>query len=175
MNSAHEKNKKLWYAIYTRSRAEKKVYDELRLRDIEAFLPLQRKLRRWSDRKKWVDMPLIPGYCFVRITRKEYDIVLHTANVVCYVTFEGKAAVILDEQIDFLKRMLHQSDKEIEVSHDAFTLGQKVEVIAGPFIGMKGELVEIRGKRRFILRIGQINTVFSVEIPYEDLSPLTTS
>jgi len=162
--------KRQWYAVYIRSRAEKKVYEDLQFQGIGAFLPLQRKLRKWSDRKKWVEMPLIPGYCFVHVTRKEYDQVLYNNNVVCYVTFEGKAAVIRDDQIDFLKRMLRMTDKEVEVSHETFVPGQKVEVIAGPLIGMRGELVETRGKHRFILRIEQIETVFSVEIPAGDLT-----
>ncbi len=164
---------KQWFAVYTRARAEKKVYAELRQQGIESFLPLQRKLRRWSDRKKWVEVPMISGYCFVRITRKEYDQVLYNANVVRYVTFEGKAAVIRDNQIDFLKRMLHQTDAEVEVSHEKLVPGQKVEVIAGPFNGMMGELVESRGKHRFILRIEQIETVFAIEIPQADLVPVT--
>ena len=100
---------KFWYVVYTRSRAEKKVRDELTYNNIECFLPLQKKLRQWKDRKKWVEMPLMSGYCFVHISRKEYDNVLQTNNVVCYVTFEGKAAVIPNQQIDSVKKMMKQS------------------------------------------------------------------
>ena len=60
----------VWHAIYVHSRAEKKVHVELTLKGIESFLPLHRKLRQWSDRKKWVEIPLISGYVFVHITRK---------------------------------------------------------------------------------------------------------
>ena len=91
---------KLWHVVYTRSRTEKKVCDELTINNIECFLPLQKKLRQWKDRKKWVEMPLMSGYCFVHVSRKEYDKVLQTNNVVCYITFEGKAAAIPDKQID---------------------------------------------------------------------------
>ncbi len=169
MNPGKNQQTKQWFAVYIRARAEKKVFNDLKQQGIEAYLPLQRKLRMWSDRKKWVEMPMISGYCFVRITRKEYDQVLYNVNVVRYVTFEGKAAVIRDSQIDFLKRMLHETDVEVEVTHENFKPGQKVEVIAGPFIGMRGELVESRGKHRFILRIEQIETVFAIEIPQADL------
>lgn len=169
LTSSSDPNQKFWYAIYTKSRAEKKVFDDLTKQGIEAFLPLQKKLRKWSDRKKWVEMPLMSGYCFVHISRKDYDPVLHNNNVVCYVTFEGKAAVIRDDQIDFLKRMLRLPDVEIEVSHEQFSPGQKVEVVAGLLIGMKGELVESRGKHRFIVRIEQLETTFSIEMPATDL------
>lgn len=161
---------KKWHVIYTRSRAEKKVFEEMNIQNIECFLPLQRKLRQWKDRKKWVEMPLIPGYSFVHISRKEYDKVLQTNNVVGYVRFEGKAAVIPDEQIYALKQMISQFDVEVDVSGKNFTKGKKIEIIAGPLMGLKGELTGIRGKNRFLVRIVQINTTFSVELSAEDLS-----
>lgn len=164
-------NKK-WHVIYTRSRAEKKVIAGLINQEIECFLPLQKKLRQWKDRKKWVETPLISGYCFVRISRKEYDQVLQTDNVVCYVTFEGKAATIPPYQIEGLKKMASQSDFEVTVSHDNFEPGQKVEIIAGPMVGMQGELVKCQNRKRFILRIEQINTLFSVEVPADNLTAL---
>jgi transcription antitermination factor NusG len=161
---------KFWYVVYTRSRAEKKVCDELTYLNIECFLPLQKKLRQWKDRKKWVEMPLISGYCFVHISNKEYDKVLSTNNVVCYVTFEGKAAVIPAQQIDFLKQMLKQNDFEVTVSQQSFKVGKKVEILEGPMIGLRGELVEARGKNRFILRLNQINSTFIIEIPANQIS-----
>jgi transcription antitermination factor NusG len=164
-----EVSHKKWHVIYTRSRAEKKVHIELGLNNIESFLPLQKKLRQWKDRKKWVEVPLMSGYCFVNITRKEYDLVLQTNNVVCYVMFEGKAAIVPNDQINYLKQMLCQSDFEVNVSHEDFKPGQKVEIIAGQMIGMRGELVGPRGKHRFILRLSQINTAFMIEIQSSNL------
>jgi transcription antitermination factor NusG len=171
MEAGPADNKK-WHVIYTRSRAEKKVAAELFHQNIECFLPLQKKLRQWKDRKKWVETPLISGYCFVCIDRSEYDKVLQTDNVVCYITFEGKAAIIPQGQIDGLKRMVQQSDFEVTVSEANFEPGQKVEIIAGPMVGLRGELVKCRNKERFVLRIEQINTVFSVEVPAENITAL---
>lgn len=165
-------NNKLWYAIYTKSRTEKKVKDELEYNNIECFLPLQKKLRKWHDRKKWVDMPLLSGYCFVYISRAEYDKVLQLHNVVCYVTFEGKAAVIPNNQIDALKKMLQQSDFEVSVSHENFEPGKKVEILEGSLIGLQGELVETRGKNKFILRLPEINSTFTVEVSASQISLL---
>ena len=172
MNPTNKTVKKNWYAVYTRSRAEKKVHTELTIKEIECFLPLQKKLRQWKDRKKWVEMPLLTGYCFVCTSRAEYDKVLQTNNVVCYVTFEGKAAVIPDNQIDYLKQMLKQNEFDVTVSHENFRPGKEVEVIEGPLIGLRGELVEIRGKNKFILRLKQMDTSFTVEIPAAHISAL---
>jgi len=169
MNIAKQDTKN-WYAVYTRSRAEKKVAAELDLSKIENYLPLHKKLRQWKDRKKWVEMPLLPGYCFVHISRKEYDRVLQTNNVVCYITFEGKAAVVRDEQIAALKSMLQQEDFEIEITPENFRNGKKVEIIEGPLMGLKGELVDIRGKHKFLLRMEQLDKSFLVEVPANQLS-----
>ncbi len=162
--------RKQWHVVYTRSRAEKKVLLELIASDIECFLPLQKQLRQWKDRKKWVETPLIPGYCFVNITRKEYDMVLQLANVVSYITFERKAAIVSQQEIDAIRTLLQQFDFEVDVTMENFAPGKVVEVIEGPMVGLKGELVECRGKNKFVLRIEQINTSFLVEIPAAYLS-----
>ena len=172
MNKTEQLKNKNWFVVYTRSRAEKKVCNELIKKNIECFLPLQKQLRQWKDRKKWVEVPLISGYCFVHILPKEYDEVLKTDNVVCYVTFEGKACKVQEKQIDYLKRMLNQLDFEVSVSTENFETGKKVEIIAGPLIGLQGELVENRGNNKFILRFDQINSTFTVEVPAAQLSML---
>lgn len=163
---------KQWHVIYTKSRSEKKVIDELSYNDIDCYLPLQKKLRQWKDRKKWVEMPLLPGYCFVYINRKQYDKVLQLNNVVHYVTFERKAAIIRQNEIDALKKMLEQQDFDVNVTHDNFETGKRVEIMEGPLAGIKGELIESRGKNKFSLRIEQIDTAVTVEIPANYLSAL---
>jgi len=169
---SNENSQKQWHVIYTRSRAEKKVQVELTIKEIENFLPMQKRLRQWKDRKKWVEMPLMSGYCFVKITRKDYDAVLQTNNVVGYVRFEGKAAIVPENQIDSLKQMLKQYDFEVNITSENFVPGKQVEIIEGPMIGLRGELVKAQGKNKFIIRFNQIKSVVSVEIPANHLSLL---
>ncbi|MDP2336011.1 MAG: UpxY family transcription antiterminator [Bacteroidota bacterium] len=166
INPAHLYN---WYAVYVKSRTEKKAQTELQFQEIETFLPLQRKLRQWSDRKKWVEMPLISGYLFVRICRKEYDTVLQTNYVVSYVRFEGTAAVIPDNQIEYLKLMLKQENLEIEITRESFAPGQMIEVIAGPLIGLRGKLVRIKGKSKVAIELEQLGYSALVEILANDI------
>ena len=132
----------------------------------------QKQLRQWKDRKKWVEVPLIPGYCFVRITRKDYDRVLHINNVVSYIIFERKAAVIPDNQITYLKLLFNQSDFDVEVSFENFKPGEEVEITRTPLMGLRGELVDAHGKNRFIVRLNSINTVFMLNVPSEYLTKL---
>lgn len=166
INPASEYN---WYAVYVKSRTEKKAQTELQFKEIETFLPLQHKLRQWSDRKKWVEMPLISGYLFVRICRKEYDLVLQTNYVVSFVRFEGTAAIIPDNQIDYLRLMLKQDNLEIEISKEFFAPGQMIEVVAGPLIGLRGKLVRIKGKNKVAVELEQLGYSALIEILAEDI------
>ena len=160
-----------WFAIRVKSRSEKKVYSDLIDQKIEAYLPLQRKLRQWSDRKKWIEMPLISGYVFVYISRKEYESVLRTYNVVCYVYFEGKAAIIRDQDINLLKRMLGQVEVELEITVEQLKPGQMVEIVAGPLCGVIGELIDFQGKNKVALRIPPLGYTVLVEAPGKNLIP----
>lgn len=162
-------NSYFWHAVYVKSRAEKKAQTELQIQEIETFLPLQRKLRQWSDRKKWVETPLISGYLFVKASRKEYDQVLQSNYVVSYVRFEGKAAIVPEYQIEYLKLMLKQDSSEIEITREKLKPGQMIEVVAGPLIGLKGKLQKIKGKNKVAIELEQLGYSALVEILAEDI------
>lgn len=161
-----------WYAVYIKSRAEKKAESELQSKEIECFLPLQRKLQQWSDRKKWVEMPLIPGYLFVKTSSKEHIKIIESNYIVSYVRFDGKAAIIPDTQIEYLKLMLKQANAEIEITRANFEPGQLIEVIAGPLIGLQGKLVSINGKNKIAIELMQLGYSALVEISPKDISAL---
>ncbi|MCX6306275.1 MAG: UpxY family transcription antiterminator [Bacteroidetes bacterium] len=153
----------LWYAVYTRSRTEKKLMDLLAAKGIEAYVPLRKVMHQWSDRKKLVEEPVIRSYCFVRVTNNDYFEVLNTPGAVRYVWFSGKPAVIPDRQIDVLK-VITGSDLEMECLPDTFKPGIKVRVNAGPLQGLSGELVHISNKKKVIVRIDHLNQVITLTI-----------
>ncbi len=152
-----------WYAAYTKSRNEKKVLTRLTESGFEAYLPILRKRKQWSDRLKWIEEPLIKSYIFIRVNESEYYDAINIPGLVCYVTFEGKAAPIPDRQIDTLKMLLQQG-AEMEVSNERFEPGQKVIVIAGTLIGMQGEMVEYRGRKKVLIRLGTTGTNLLVTV-----------
>jgi transcriptional antiterminator RfaH len=159
-----------WYAAYTKPRNEKKVFQFLSEKGIQTYVPLQKRLKQWSDRRKWVEEPLLNSYIFVHIPLSQYYDVLNTPGVVRYVTFEGKAVPIPENQIEVLRRLV-ASESEIEVSPEKFREGDKVEVRTGPLFGLSGELVEFRGKRLVLMRIDQIGQSLLVNIPLAFLEP----
>jgi transcriptional antiterminator RfaH len=157
-------NEDKWYALYTRPRAEKLVYQRLVEANIETFLPIQKTYRKWSDRKKLVEKPLLSSYIFVKTNSKNFHAVYKTNGVVKFISFEGQPVSIPQKQIDNL-RLLVNSDAEIEVTSEKFAPGDNVEVVNGALIGLTGELVKIGTHNRVIVRIDRLDQNLILKIP----------
>ncbi|HQH40797.1 MAG TPA: UpxY family transcription antiterminator [Bacteroidales bacterium] len=155
---------KVWHALYTRPRWEKKVLKYLQEEGIEAFLPLRKSLKQWSDRKKWVEEPLFRSYVFVHILPSEYYKALNIVGAVRYVVFEGKAAVIPDRQIQMVKDLL-ALEVELEVTDETLLPGERVVIRYGPLKDVEGEMVEFRSKSVIALRIDHISGTILVSVP----------
>lgn len=151
-----------WYAIYTRPRHEKKVYDFLLEKKQEVFLPMITRVRQWKDRKKKVEMPLFSSYLFVHFDYKYRFDILQTNGIVKIVNFNGVPAVIPDWQIDSLKKML-ENPASLRLEN-FIRPGELVEVIEGPFKGMRGAVQTLKGETRLIVTIEGIMQSVSVEI-----------
>ncbi len=152
-----------WYAVYTRPRFEKQVTQRLLEQGIEAYLPMIKTMRQWSDRKKMVEIPLFSSYVFVNIDRKYYDQVLQTFGVVKYISFEGKAATIPAEQIDQLKIIVNSNEK-IETTWETRKKGDKVMVTSGSLKGLRGELITDGDRKKVLVRIDSIDQNLIVEV-----------
>jgi transcription elongation factor/antiterminator RfaH len=152
-----------WYALYTRPRHEKKVYEQLTEKGIVAFLPMIKSLRQWKDRRKWVEMPLFNSYVFVSIDLKNKLSALQTHGVVKLVDFGGVPAAIPDWQIEQLKRLIDNTDTLMPEQY--LKVGDYVEVKSGPLAGIKGYLREIRGEWRVAILVEGIfqSTSFVVD------------
>jgi transcriptional antiterminator RfaH len=153
-----------WYALYTRPRAEKLVFQRLVEEGIQTFLPLQKTYKMWSDRKKLIEKPLLTSYIFVKTNKKSFPRVYKTTGVVKFISFEGQPVSIPQNQIDNL-RLLINSDAEIEVTSEKFARGDNVVVINGSLIGLTGELIKIGSKNRVVVRIDRLDKNLILKIP----------
>ena len=151
-----------WVAVYTKSRHEQIVVNELNKKNIEAYCPMFKERRQWSDRKKWVYFPLFRSYVFANIELKENIYVLQTIGVNKIVTFQGKISIIHDEAIENIKNILNGGFK-IE-QEDFFFKGDQVIVIDGPLKGLEGIVQDIKGSSKIIIKIEAIKQAFSFEI-----------
>jgi transcription antitermination factor NusG len=153
-----------WFAFYTKPRNEKVVLERLLKQGFEAYLPLIKTLRIWSDRKKFVEVPLINSYIFVKTTSDKLYTINSVEGVSRYISFEGKPAAIPDKQIDYL-RLIVDSNAEVTISGEKIEQGDPVEVIQGSLLGLRGEIVKITNKNRVVVRIDRLdlNLVLTIQ------------
>ena len=154
---------KSWFAVYVKSRAEKKVAAEFQKFGIDYFLPLIKELRQWSDRKKWVEVPLFRSYIFVYIEPKDYFNVLQISGAVRYITFEGKAVAIPNQQIEAVRYFLNGKKHDL-FDETSWKKGRKVEIISGSLTGLSGELVEVKGRHKVKVEIEAVGSAILIEI-----------
>jgi len=161
-----------WYAVYVRSRYEKKVYQYLLEKELTSFLPLIETIRQWSDRKKRVEEPLIRGYVFVRIDyHKEHVHVLETDGVVKFIGIGKTPSVISERDIDWLKRLAHEPDA-IGETVISIPVGKKVRVLAGPFKDMEGVVKKEGREERLVVYFDSIMQGVEITIAPELLAPI---
>lgn len=157
-------NERHWYAIYVKSRAEKKVAIELEAENVTYYLPLIKVLRSWTDRKKWVEEPLFKSYIFVYVNKSEYYKAIYVPNALKYVSFEKQAVIIPEQQIEAIKYFLEETEPPIP-DEIALKRGMMVEIIQGSMTGLKGELVEVNGKNRVKVQIDVVAKSITLQIP----------
>jgi transcription antitermination factor NusG len=170
MENLQQSDKK-WFALYTRSRAEKKAKEQLLDAGIDCYLPIQKTLRQWSDRKKKVDKVVLPSYIFVKIEPTRTDNVFVSDHLVAFVRYQGKPAIIPDKQIEAFKRIV-ESDTAFEINPENFPKGSKVKVVHGSLKGIEGEIHEIANNKKLIVSIDQVGFSLSVEIPPDYLEKI---
>ncbi len=157
-----------WYAIWTRSRHEAVVRDQLRDRQFDVFLPTITRWSRWKDRKKKIDWPLFPGYCFAKFDVADTLQVQKCNGVVSIVSFEGRPAPIDDRELDNI-RVLVGSDLQYDPC-PMLKEGSMVEVVGGPLRGVVGRLLRKDGSRaRLVLSVDLIGQAVSVEVDAADV------
>jgi transcription antitermination factor NusG len=158
-----------WYAVWTRSRAEKAVQDHLARKDVEVFLPTITRWSRWKDRKKRIDWPLFPGYCFARFDPERLLAIVSSPGVATVVSFDGKPAPIPDIEIEGIRTLVTSG-----LQFDPCPLikeGQVVEVIHGPLKGVVGRLQKKERHARLVLSVDLIGRAVSVTVDAADVRP----
>lgn len=156
-----------WFAVVTRSRHERKVHDQLQSRDVESFLPFVRQWSRWRDRRKLIEWPLFPGYCFVRCGLHDVRSVLACKGVVHLVSFGARPALVPDYEIDGIRRLLDSS-----LPHDPcpfIDVGMWVQVVHGPLRGVHGRLMRKDQGAMLVVAVEMLGRALRVEIDAADV------
>ncbi len=159
-----------WFAVYTNSRHEKRVDQHLSMRQIEHYLPLYRAQRKWSNGLKvTLELPLFPGYIFVRIQRTERVRVLEVPGVLAVVGGTGgEPAPLPEADIEALRFGLPLRRVE---PHPLLKVGQRARICSGAFAGMEGVVVRKKNSFRVVLTMDTIMQSFAVEVDSKELEP----
>lgn len=152
-----------WFVGYTYPQQEKKVYSSLLRRGLDSFLPLISVKKKWSDRIKYIDVPLFSNYVFVRTTKEKVSVLYEINGLSRFIAFSGKLATVKNDEIQLIKDLL-ASKVPIKEQTSILKKGQLVEIIKGPLAGLEGYL-DNQNRNNIIIIIKEIGQGISVTIP----------
>jgi transcriptional antiterminator RfaH len=169
MSNLHEG----WYLIYTKPCHERKVHARLSGINIQSLLPMQKTLRIWHDRKKFIDQPLFPSYIFVYLmNQKEYYDVMDLDGVLHYVR-SGKEVARISKRVIENIMIIAEQGRELEVSDSYFEPGQQVMITEGPLTGLTCEIVQNNNKRKLLVRVDLLQRNVLVTLPVDQLAVIS--
>jgi transcription antitermination factor NusG len=157
-----------WYAVYTRANHEKRVATELQARAVEHFLPLYHSVRRWKDRRVGLDLPLFPGYVFVRFALRDRPRVVQVPSVVRLVGFGGLPVALPETEMEIVRAGLSRSHRA--EPHPFLTVGRRVKIVDGPFAGLQGILKQKKSGLRVVVSLELIQRSVAVDVDAADIT-----
>jgi transcription antitermination factor NusG len=157
-----------WYAAATTSRHEKVAADFLHRFGIENYLPINREVHQWSDRKVTVGVPLFPGYVFVRIMPPQRLSVLRAPGIARLVGVHGYPAPLNDNEIEGIRRYLAEGFPA--EPYDAIPVGCWVRVINGPLAGVEGRIVRRKGLKHFVMTVALVSRSVRLDVSAWDVA-----
>jgi len=160
--------KKNWYGIYTHANTEKKLYENINNRKIEAFLPLTKEIRQWSDRKKEFMLPVFKSYVFVYVDFVGMHIIKKLAGFSHYIRFGGYPTIISEHDINLIRTVIQHYSKINAISSN-FISGEKVKIYRGILSGYSGVLTKDQQGKKVALAVNKLNQSLLVEIPETDI------
>ena len=154
-----------WYVACTFSRHEKVIADRLRSKGVDTYLPLYWAVRTWGQRRVNLEVPLFPGYVFVKteLTRKAR--ILEHPGIIRFVGFNGTATPIADEDMERLRTSLSACKAE---PYPYLRAGKRVRIKTGPLLGVEGTIVRRKGAIRLVVQIDLIQRAVLLELDAVD-------
>lgn len=159
----------LWYVLHTKSRSEKVVNDILQKKSIEAFLPTAHVRSKRKDRRVMLDLPLFPGYIFVRtnLYTEGYLSILKTPGAVRLIGNKDGPVPVGQPIIESLRIMVNSGESILTGLE--FRRGEKIIVVNGPFTGVTGVFFTYKGQGRVVVHIDILGQSASVEVDEDDV------
>jgi len=154
-----------WFVIKTNPRAETKVNQRLLDNGFITFFPTYTVIKIWSDRKKKVKQALISSTIFVQTTLSNLKDVYTIQGVHSILKFMGKPAIVKENEIDVLKLLSDNWNKEGITPLTNYRKGELIEVLSGPFEGRIANVLLDKSKFRLIIEIESLGSGFEIDVP----------
>lgn len=155
-------NDRHWFVAFVMSCREKKVGESLGKAGYECYIPIQREVHKWSDRKKIVDRLLIPRIVFVRCTeierRRSFDLAPGLCGFINSGKGPGNPAIVRDNEMETFRAMVEHGAGKVTMTNEVLVPGDHVRIIDGPLNGLECELVSVGESRCIVVRLGELGT-----------------
>jgi transcriptional antiterminator RfaH len=158
-----KQDERIWIAVYTRPRHEVRVALQISRLGIEAYVPLHREMHNWSDRKKWIEVPLIPSYVFIHIDLRDYFKIFTVPGIVRPVMFHGRIARLRDHEIELLECAV-KSKEPVTVTVQDYRMMDEIEIIGGLFNGHRGRVVQCGSRYKISIKIEELEYALVIEL-----------
>ncbi len=163
---------KKWFVFYTKSRAEKKTLIYLQKFGFDAWLPMHKVLRQWSDRKKKMEVPLFNSYIFVREIEANILEILKIPGISWNIRHNDKPAVLHSSEQATIQRFIETGLTLESQSFQKLEQGQTVQVMDGPLKGQIGEVEARHNEDKLYVTIESLGQQVMVSINKNVLTPL---
>ena len=162
-----------WLAVWTRSRHERHVCEQLRALRIPTFLPMRARVSHWKDRSKRIEWPLFPGYCFAQGDVAVAHAILRCHGVAAVLTEGGRHALVPDQEIEAIRRLV-----STRLAYETCTPaepGTPVRVLRGPLAGVQGRLIRGSHDAQLLLTVELLNSAVRVWVSELDVEAIPVS
>jgi transcription antitermination factor NusG len=159
---------KKWYALYTKPRWEKKIHQSLQIKGFESYCPLNKVRRKWSDRIKVVEEPLFKSYLFVRLDEAAKTEVRYVDGVLNFVYWNGKPAVVKDEEIIEIKKFMSEYE-DVQVNNIDVKPADEVVINQGVMMGTSGRVLRVLSNNIIEVRIDSLGVALTAKFDKQKL------
>jgi len=165
-----------WFALLTRSKFEQTVHTSIVNKKIEAFLPRIKRKSKRKDRSLMIEVPLFPGYLFVKSTFEPADQlnILKTTGAVRLLGNQTGPVPVPVSQIESLRILTSTNMDLVTGANILLKTGDLVMILEGPLAGVKGEFTRYKGKGRVVIKIDALGQYAGVEVQEENIEKISS-
>ncbi len=160
-----------WYALCTRLRWEKKIESALRQHQLSTYLPLIQERHHWSDRSKTVEVPLFPGYLFVRTEGSSENRlgILQIKGVLGFAGARREGSELNESEIENLRLVLDHGSKVS--SHPFLRAGQRARICSGALQGVEGVILSVNNRKKLVISVELIQRSVAITCDGYEVAP----